>query len=448
VRVSLSLAAFLLVSACTTSVPPPVTSPAPVVRTTLPACPDIESVPTVRTEQLTAPPRRTPGPLPDRHPPGMSLFVRDAGIALYENGRLTQIDLPYPLHARLAALAEDGSRVSAYLWDAAGQRPYVWSRDLRSGRSSLNVAQLPFVRAEDLVSWSPDARHLVVSPGYGDGSAHGDLYQLALDGTADRRGVLGERVHGYDSRGADEITLVTSPKPVGTTPLGRATLWSWARGAGLVKLLDTDLFWPHTSWSPDGTRLAMIGLDTNGRSPVVGVADLAAGGTAASPRTLMRIADLVVRPEGCPYGRGDVGLSLPHWSPDGQSLAVAGRVLPQSNYFVAIVSAEGRLRSIFRSPSSCYIPFAPRSARELFIPLFGPDCGPDTLTNRVAVVRSDGAVLREIAIPRKGNAHPSRDGRWFVSVGDGETSYIPVADPDARIGVPLDGFVSWCCAER
>jgi hypothetical protein len=449
VRLGLPLAAALLVTACTASVPPPpVTASAPVVGATLPACPDIESVPTVRTKQPTASPQRMPGPLPNGHPPGTSVFLRGSGIALHENGRLTQMDLPYPLHARLAALAEDGSRVSAYLWDAAGQRPYVWSRDLRSGRSSLNVAQLPFVRAEDLVSWSPDARHLLVSPGYGDGSAHGELYQLALDGTADRRGVLGERVHAYDSRGADEITLVTSPKPVGTTPLGRATLWSWARGAGLVKLLDAELFWPQTSWSPDGTRLALVGLDSNGRLPVVQVADLAAGGTAVSPRTLMRIADLVVRPEGCPYDRGDVGLSRPHWSPDGQSLAITGRVLPQSNYFVAIVSGEGGLRSIFRSPSSCYIPFAPWSARELFIPLFGPDCGPDTLTNRVAVVRSDGAVLREIAIPRKGNAHPSRDGRWFVSVGDGETSYIPVADPDARIVVPLDGFVSWCCADR
>jgi len=447
VRLGLPLAAALVVSGCTTSVPPPVTSAAPVVRTTLPACPDIESVPTVRTKQPTASPPRIPGPLPDGHPPGTSVFLRGSGVALYESGRLTQIDLPYPIHARLATLAEDGSRVSAYLWDAAGQRPYLWSRDLRSGRSSVNVAQLPFVRAEDLVSWSPDARHLLVSPGYGDGSGHGDVYQLALDGTADRRGVLGERVHAYYSRGADEITVITSPKPVGTMPLGRATLWSWVRGAGLVKLVDADLFWPHGSWSPDGSRVALLGLDSNGRSPVVQVAEVTRE-AAVSPRTLMRIADLVAQPEGCPYGRGDVGLSIPHWSPDGQSLAITGRVLPQSSYFVAIVSAEGRLRSIFRSPSSCYIPFAPWSARELFIPLFGPDCGPDTLTNRVAVVRSDGAVLREIAIPRKGNAHPSRDGRWVVSVGDGETSYIPVAEPDARIVVPLDGFVSWCCADR
>lgn len=442
------LVAVLALAGCTASVPPP--SPPPVVaaapsQPSISSCPDFESVPSARTAQLSFPPRRPPGVLPGKHPPGVSLFVRGPDIGLYQDGRLTDIALPHPLHSRISHLADDGSRVSAYLWDAAGQRPFIWSRDLRTGVTSLNLAQLPFIRPEDLRSWSPDARRLLVSPVAEDSRGDG-VYVLDLDGTAQRRSVVGERIHSFGWRGADEITVVSSAQPVGSAPLLQATFWSGKPGAGLLKLLGADLHAANNwSWSPDGSALALVGLDADRRSPVLQLSEVGPDRIAATPRTLMRVADLTARPEGCPYGRGNVGLSFLQWHPDGQTLAVSGRVLPQGSDFVAIVTRGAGLRSIFRSPGSCYITVPRWSATELFIPLFGPDCGATTLENRVAVLTRDGVIAREVTIPRKGGAQPSADGRWFVSLGDGEVWYLPVADPTARIVVPLDGFLTWCC---
>lgn len=107
--------------------------------------------------------------------------------------------------------------------------------------------------------------------------------------------------------------------------------------------------------------------------------------------------------------------------------------------------ADGGALAISGMPFNCPL-FDTRWSRPyLFVGLTGPSCGASSRLGRLIVLSAeDGSVRKEIAIGRKSIFWPAPEGTQVVTNEDGAT-FIPVARPEQRATVAIEGLLDWHC---
>jgi len=227
-----------------------------------------------------------------------------------------------------------------------------------------------------------------------------DLFRMAADGRGSRRvaALPGGETHPTWSVDGRRFAFV-SPDPSST--LG--TLWVMnADGTGLHQLVaDSLLQVAAASWSPDGTQLALNGLNPSFRQRI-GV--IAADGTSFQ---WVQGTENVLP--------GDP----PSWSPDGRRLAYGAYGALGSPDGIRVVDADGANSAVLTTGYVIFEPsWSPDGTQLAFSSM---DTRQDSL--RIRVVNVDGTARKQVTSDR-GDWRPawSPDGRFVVyqhSVGPG-----------------------------
>ena len=403
---------------------------------TLDLCP-VASLPDRATARPVA-----PGPPATGDVTGTLLFEDAGRFTVLSGGSLTEITPPFPPRDRLARLSVDGGELRAILWDVAGQVTYLWRHGRASGAASLVPLPIPFVPPQASFHWSPDATRFAHIPHFD--AAETEIIVGSLDGTVDRLRIPGERLVASAWRNSNTYTFVTAPGPF-EFPKSTATLWSSGSGGASEKLGAIGLGSGGMQWSPGGDALAYIGLDDQGVNAL-------RIRTADRDTIALRTADLLRTPLGCRVAGRELRFSRVEWSPGGASVLVSGQGPGQSLYFAAWLRSSGQPGFILLPPSCYTFSALWATSSRILVPMWGPECGIDSNTNRVAIVEAESAkVLAELPIARKAEVMPSPEGRWFATQDDAILHIVAVSgalDPgaSARSSVPRRGSVQWCCS--
>ena len=374
-------------------------------------------------------------PLPATPPPGTSLFLVNGLPAVYRSGTLSPLTPPHSLRDHTLTLSPDGKRVVGLVYASPSRQFFTWTHTLSDGTD--RVAPIDVPSNVQYAIWSPDAEHFATFVDVEQ--AENPVYVGDLAGHSWRAAVPGERIWWGLWRQPGEFTFISF---VGESqpPVPQAvTVWSWTPPSAPRIAARITITRPSFDWSPDGTRLLYIGVAADNKTPVV----KAIG--RDDDRTMLESSAIVATRVGCVLAGHDVIFLAANWSPDGTAIAVVGENQPQANYFAAVTTPDAP--AVFLAPDSCYVSFIHWTGRGLVIPLYGPECGATGDENRVALVDPLTARARaDIVIGRKAFLGLSADGGWIVTARDGETQFVPTAEPDRRVRVPLTGFLGWCCA--
>ncbi len=430
-----------------------------VLACTTPA-PSVDTIPNATPSAAAVSPTPTADPcpvasLPDRAtaapvlagPPATgevagTLLFEDAGrFTVFSGGSLTEITPPFPPREGLTRLSPDGQELRGLLWDEGGQATYLWRYRRASRATSLVTLPIPRLPTHAAFAWSPDVTRFAYVHDFD--AAETEIVIGSLDGTIDRLRVPGERLVASAWRGGSTYTFVTAAGTFGL-PKPDATLWSSRPGDARESLGRISLGSTGMQWARGGDALAYVGLDDQGetalRIRMAGVDTIA-----------LRTADLLRAPLGCRIAGRELRFSSVEWSPGGASVVVRGQGPGQSLYFAAWLRSSGE-PGFFLVPPSCYTFSAEwATSSRLLVPMWGPECGTDDKTNRVAVVDAESAqVLAELPIARKARVTPSPDGRWFATQDDAVLHIVAPSsqlDPGGteRFSIARRGFVQWCC---
>ncbi|MDQ6793271.1 MAG: hypothetical protein M3067_00325, partial [Chloroflexota bacterium] len=226
-----------------------------VVSSAAPACIRRDTVASVTTAGATPRPSHSglPAGIPGRlvvYAPGISgqrLTVIERGTARDVPVRMAVVGATSP------QVSADGGRISALLRD--GPRLFVWSYAVLTGEATTTALDLT-VGAEPWAIWTRDARQVAYSP---DGSASPTaVFAIGIDARVEpvEFGEQGLSVYAVDWRTNDELAAIVGHDPV-TGPLTGAALRSWTRGRGSVELVGnirSDV--ASLASSPDGRAIA------------------------------------------------------------------------------------------------------------------------------------------------------------------------------------------------
>lgn len=431
---------IVLTLACTTPAVPVDVMPSAMPSVAASVAPTVDPCPVASLpDRATARPE-APGPAATSEVTG-SLLFEDAGrFTVFSGGSLDQITPPFPPH-RFARLSTDGQELRAILWDAASQATYLWRYARASRTASLVTLPIPPLPPQAHFDWSPDATRFAYIPDFD--AAETEIVLGSLGGAIDRVRVPGERFMAAAWRGGNDYTFVTAAGKFEFPKLD-ATLWSWRPGGASADLGRLGLGSTGMDWARGADALAYVGIDEQGRTAL-------RIRTEGRDTIALRTADLLRTPLGCRVAGRELRFSRVEWSPGGASVLVRGQGPGQSLYFAAWLRSTGE-PGFFLVPPSCYTFSAEwATSSRLLVPMWGPECGSDDKTNRVAVVEAESAkVLAELPIARKAEVRPSADGRWFATQDDAILNIVALSsasDPgvSARFSVSRRGFLQWCC---